>query len=486
MKCEPVELLKQSEKSTVILMRDIERQRLFIQKTLHGRHDIYTELLKYQHPYLPEIYKVSFSDSETVVLEEYIEGQTLADILLSEKEICRIGRELCSVLDFLHGKGIIHRDIKPSNIILSKDGHIRLIDFDAARIPKNDVEQDTKLLGTRGYAPPEQYGFSQTDERTDIYSLGVTLEQLLKERARKPHYKKIIKKCTNLDPDKRYQSARKVKDALSCEGRRAVFFALMFFALIGGAILFMLPQGDTDTAGLATLPAPDNPRWDGESGIALWERVPESGKQGEQAYHWKLYRQDMATPPNINRIKCDMQGSMGGNGVNEDELSPYAVNLSSVFEKNGYYYFAVSSAGDGVEYQDSTFVLSDVFHYTGENAPTLPKPTGLKWKVLQDEKGWQCFATWENLDDYEFEDSFNVRIYDKSNALINNNIWTKKEILKIAQNGIWISPDAIIKTRGECRFTVEVLTSRPNRYKSTPMPNLTEENSFSPWLSQEQ
>ena len=91
--------------------------------------------------------------------------------------------ELCEVLVFLHGYGIIHRDIKPSNLLLAPDGHIRLIDFDAAREGKPSADNDTRLLGTRGYAPPEQYGFAQTDSRADIYAAGVTMKQLLGKQA---------------------------------------------------------------------------------------------------------------------------------------------------------------------------------------------------------------------------------------------------------------------------------------------------------------
>lgn len=163
---EVIKLLKQSEKSTVQLLRERGGEKLFVRK-------------------------------------EFIEGQTAGSAKLSEKQCRGILRELCDVLAFLHGKGIIHRDIKPSNILLAEDGHIRLIDFDAARMPRKDSEQDTMLLGTRGYAPPEQYGFAQTDERADIYALGVTMKQLLGERADKPGYRRILSRCTNLDPDKR-------------------------------------------------------------------------------------------------------------------------------------------------------------------------------------------------------------------------------------------------------------------------------------------
>lgn len=74
-------------------------------------------------------------------------------------------------------------------------------------------EQDTRLLGTRGYAPPEQYGFSQTDARTDIYSLGVTLGQIMESQNYRRRYQRVVRKCTNLNPDRRYQTVRGVQRA---------------------------------------------------------------------------------------------------------------------------------------------------------------------------------------------------------------------------------------------------------------------------------
>lgn len=235
---EEIVLLKRSEKSTVHLVRERDSGKIFVRKVLEGKKDIYLKLQNCEHPYLPKLYEVSIADDSTTVIEEYIEGESLGEAELAEKQLLGAARELCSVLDFLHKKDIVHRDVKPSNIILAKDGHIRLIDFDAARQPKDDLEQDTRLLGTRGYAPPEQYGFAQTDARTDIYAFGITLKQLLGDKAQKIYYRHIIQKCTNWNPEKRYQSAGGVKRAFFY-GRYGVWcgcFFLMLFFLLGGAL----------------------------------------------------------------------------------------------------------------------------------------------------------------------------------------------------------------------------------------------------------
>ena len=196
------------------------------------------------HPCLPQVYDVSIAEETTTIIEEYIEGQSLGRIKLSGKQFKGVVRDLCSVLEYLHGRGIIHRDIKPSNIICTESGHICLIDFDAAREPKENREQDTRLLGTRGYAPPEQYGFSQTDVRTDIYSLGVTLKQILQNSFQKLWYKRRLQKCTELDPNKRYQSIQQVKRAFFHTERNI----LAGFAVIAAAMFFgcYLQKSNTD------------------------------------------------------------------------------------------------------------------------------------------------------------------------------------------------------------------------------------------------
>ncbi|MGN1146624.1 MAG: serine/threonine protein kinase [Acetatifactor sp.] len=488
MEYEELRLIKQSEKNTVHLVREKAGNQIFIRKILKGQHNIYLTLQNCQHPYLPKLYEVAMSDDTTTLIEEYVEGQSLGSAELSEKQLLSAVRELCFVLEFLHGKGIIHRDIKPSNIILAKDGHIRLIDFDAARMLKDGLEQDTKLLGTRGYAPPEQYGFAQTDARADIYALGVTLKQLLGDKAQKPRYRRIIQKCTNLNPDNRYQSARQVKMALSYGKSIALcgFAAILLLVLLclGGNILHRsaMNKDVSDSGELVVLPAPDNPHWEGETGIAVWGNVPESGiGDGEVAYHWRLYRRDTEIPPDTDKDKWDLEGDMRGNGAINPETSTYELNIATDLWENGFYYFAVSADGDGVNYASSPYVISDAFEYTGEDAPMLPAPTGLEWKMFETDKGRQYYATWSNLDDYEDTDSFNVCVYDKDGNYVMNNIWTKKGIMSVGYNGIRVNREFLTDLDGAYRFTVEAYSSRPNEYKSYLMSDPVPEECYSPW-----
>ena len=238
-----VELLHQSDKSTVALVIDTETGKKVVRKELSGRHLIYSKLQTIYHPYLPNILSVRLENGKTIVTEEYIEGASLGRISLSERGLTRAFLELCQVLEFLHGHGILHRDIKPDNILLAPDGHIRLIDFDAAREPKANEAQDTRLLGTRGYAPPEQFGFAQTDARADLYALGATFRQLLGPVARKGRWRHILRRCTALDPKDRYASAGQIRRAVY-RGRAfrwavrpvcTVLLALLLF--VSGAVL---------------------------------------------------------------------------------------------------------------------------------------------------------------------------------------------------------------------------------------------------------
>ena len=131
------------------------------------------------------------------------------------KKICR---QLCSALWVLHSMGVVHRDVKPDNIIIRGKDAV-LIDFDASRIYKNANNEDTQILGTTGFAAPEQYGLSQSDGRADIYALGVLLNIMLtgEHPSRKlaaGRMGRIIQRCTMVNPEKRYKNILHLMEAL--------------------------------------------------------------------------------------------------------------------------------------------------------------------------------------------------------------------------------------------------------------------------------
>jgi serine/threonine-protein kinase len=201
-----------------------------------------TDLLKkLNHKNLPSIIDVIDQDDNFLIVMDYIEGITLDKIIKEygpqkQDDVVDWAIQLCDVLQYLHTRtpSIIYRDMKPSNVMLRYDGSVVLIDFGTAREYKTAALGDTTCLGTQGYAAPEQFGGQgQTDPRTDIYCLGATMYHLLTgHNPSKPPYEmypithwdaslssgleSIILKCTQKNPDDRYQSAQDLMDALMC------------------------------------------------------------------------------------------------------------------------------------------------------------------------------------------------------------------------------------------------------------------------------
>lgn len=485
--CEEIRLLKKSDKCTVQLVRAEGIEKPCVRKTLAGRHGVYRILQEKPHPCIPRIYEVEEGESRTVVLEEYIEGESLGDRALTPRQCRKLVRELCGVLEYLHRNNIVHRDIKPSNILMTPDGHIRLIDFDAARMPKDLAEQDTHLLGTRGYAPPEQYGFAQTDARSDIYALGVTLGQAFGSAANDPRYRKIIRKCTELDPDKRYQSVRQVRLAFGFPGNRILSgagIALLLLCLVGGGIWYGREHAAPNDggSGLRVLPAPEEPHWDGDSGVGVWGNVPECGTDGEVGYVYRIYVKEAAQPPDPEHDQWTYEGDARGNFGVDGTTGLYQNSLGQCLEENGYYYFAVSAQGDGITYADSPFAVSDAFLYTGADAPVLPAPEGLRWNVKTGSSSAEYYAAWDNLDDYADGDRFHVCFYDGDNRLFTINEWSKRDIMAVGSGGVWLDQTMLGAQTKRVRFTVTVYTSRPNEYRSYYVPDPAPEEYYSPWL----
>ncbi len=198
-----------------------------------------TDLLKrLSHPNLPSIIDVIDGDGSFLIVMDYIEGNSLNKALengpQSQDDVIEWSKQLCDVLGYLHSRKppIIYRDMKPANVMLKPDGKVSLIDFGTAREFKSAAVEDTTCLGTQGYAAPEQYGgHGQTDARTDIYCLGATMYHLVTgHNPSTPPYEmypirqwnpelssgleQIIIKCTQRNPEDRYQSCAELLYAL--------------------------------------------------------------------------------------------------------------------------------------------------------------------------------------------------------------------------------------------------------------------------------
>ncbi len=223
-------------KKGISLVRHIETGQIYVEKVL-TQYDksIYDWLQQSKLPYVPQIYECMEEDGTLYLIEEYIQGITLETYIeqfgcLDLDAAGRVIEYLCRTLEKLHSHipPIVHRDIKPTNVMLHGDFKkgqgivsVYLIDFNTARVFDAERNRDTELIGTRGFAAPEQYGFSQSDARTDIYGLGVLLNYMLCGNLIRdgiyedyPEVSQIIRKATRIDPEKRYQTAEEMLQAV--------------------------------------------------------------------------------------------------------------------------------------------------------------------------------------------------------------------------------------------------------------------------------
>ena len=217
-----VSVLSDKNNCKVLRVRNKLNNRDMVVRSFDVKISAYEELYSINSPHLPLIYDVINLDDGQVVLEEFIDGITIADVLESGRYryigARKVVRAVCYALKILHEKNLVHRDIKPENVVISKDGRVVLIDFNATR-KTSTASKDTVIMGTVGYASPEQLGVTQSDSRTDIYAVGILLNVMItgkhpSEKMAKGKAGKIVRKCTNVNPDERYKSAEKLANAL--------------------------------------------------------------------------------------------------------------------------------------------------------------------------------------------------------------------------------------------------------------------------------
>lgn len=219
---EKLALIKENPRGRLYLIRHIATGQKFILRHFAGNIEVYKKLMNYSCTNLPKIFEAVSANGYSIVIEEFIEGDTLGfllqDTLFSPAETRDIALQICRALWVLHSFDAVHRDIKPENIILRGSDAI-LIDFDAARICKPENNTDTQVLGTIGFAAPEQYGISQSDYRTDIYALGILINIMLtgqhpSTQLAKGYFGRIVNRCTHVSPKKRYRDILHLMKAL--------------------------------------------------------------------------------------------------------------------------------------------------------------------------------------------------------------------------------------------------------------------------------
>lgn len=217
----------------VSVVQHIETHKIYIRKVMQIYSlPVYEQLFYHPVRGIPRIYAMYAAPNHgpLTVIEEYISGDTLQEVLnlcgpLSEQDVLSFASKLCGILSSLQSftPPIVHRDIKPSNIILTEDERIVLLDLNAARQNDHKGSRDTQLLGTAGFAAPEQYGFASSSPRADIYAVGILMKALLTgdESGSAPlpssvsrRTRSIIDHCTQMDPKNRYPSAAALQKAL--------------------------------------------------------------------------------------------------------------------------------------------------------------------------------------------------------------------------------------------------------------------------------
>ena len=216
-------VIRHTPESTIRRLRHRQSHKLYICREFSGEADALRKLIGVQCAHLPRVYEVASGSGHVVVLEEFIPGDNLSELCLggtlNEDQVRRISLDVCDALYVLHSRGLVHRDVKPENVILDGDRSV-LIDFNTIRAASLDkAGSDTRILGTLGYAPPEQYGLSQTDRTADIYALGVLINVLLTGKhpsiqLASGHWGRIVTRCTMTSPSKRYQSVQAVRESL--------------------------------------------------------------------------------------------------------------------------------------------------------------------------------------------------------------------------------------------------------------------------------
>ena len=322
-----VKTLKQSVLGTTELVLG-QNQKVYVRKCLFNAAYPVEAVRGLKQRNLSHIIHAVRSEDKTYLIEEYFEGETLDNVLkskgyLDEQRVIFIAEQVCEALSYLHQHNLVHRDVKPANILLQSNGHIRLIDLGSARLCSAREAGDTVVIGTQGYAAPEQYGLQSTDFRADVYALGVTMKELL-GAGYEGRLNDVIDGCTRFIRGYRYDSIANVKRALFfAKYHRSLRMGLLglLVAALGVCAFFYLrpaPEGAAPTPKavektVPTTPALDKQKQEVESPKAT--EAPEVNQepvapkeQAAEKISSKASLEKKMTPQPQARLQLDIKG----------------------------------------------------------------------------------------------------------------------------------------------------------------------------------
>lgn len=361
---EAAECLAHCEETETLLVRNRKTGEYQVAKCYTGKMllSCTTEgelLKKLQHPGLPGYVGEYLSNGMLCVVREYVKGlpldQYCSEHKLNQQQAVSLCVQLCDILSYLHRQtpSVIHRDIKPQNIIIDANGRVHLIDFGISRTYNESHGEDTLCFGTKNFASPEQYGFSQTDCRADIFSAGVLLGWLLTGEASlkciipkitDSGLKRIILKCTAFDPEKRYSTAEKVKaDLLNFDRHRQKSILRLICCIVVSLVCLCtgfavgrytdFAPGFSEPSGIAF----EEPLI--EQAVRLMLHIPENGKIEEkdllnvtELYIFGDHVADsMKAFEELNGHMAQNDGTLKNGGISSLEDIPKLRNLRSLY-----------------------------------------------------------------------------------------------------------------------------------------------------------
>ena len=234
----------QINKNTVVVYNDYLQRQMILKILPRQNLPVLKDIMKIKHPNLMEIYDVMDDGINCNCLCEFVFGNNLDKIVYTKMGVDpKIAEkwmvQLCNGVETLHQKNIIHRDITPNNVMIDYEGNIKLIDFNISRERKQSASRDTTVMGTAGYASPEQFGFTQTGFGADIYAMGVLLNFMLtgkmpNEKLCSGKYASIVKKATQIKEEDRYSNVYQMELALQGNGNEKLSFADKFLLNLPG------------------------------------------------------------------------------------------------------------------------------------------------------------------------------------------------------------------------------------------------------------